>query len=83
MGCAKNEVDTEKMKSRLSEAGYVLDDAVDCADAIVVNTCSFIQDATEESLEVIFEMAGLDRVKAGGGEDRRRRLHACSLRCRP
>ncbi len=49
MGCAKNEVDTEKMKSRLSEAGYVLDDAVDCADAIVVNTCSFIQDATEES----------------------------------
>lgn len=65
MGCAKNEVDTEKMKSRLSEAGYVLDDAVDCADAIVVNTCSFIQDATEESLEVIFEMAGLDRVKAG------------------
>lgn len=65
MGCAKNEVDTEKMKSRLSDAGYLCDDDVSTADVIVVNTCSFIQDATEESLEMIFDMADLDCVASG------------------
>ena len=65
MGCAKNEVDTEKMKSRLSDAGYRCDDDVSTADVIVVNTCSFIQDATEESLEMIFDMADLDCVASG------------------
>ena len=65
MGCAKNEVDTEKMKSRLSDAGYHCDDDVSTADVIVVNTCSFIQDATEESLEMIFDMADLDCVASG------------------
>ena len=45
--------------------GYLCDDDVSTADVIVVNTCSFIQDATEESLEMIFDMADLDCVASG------------------
>ena len=58
LGCAKNEVDTEHMRARATGAGYALTDDPETADAIVVNTCSFIQAATEESLEAIFA-AGL------------------------
>ncbi|WP_165172550.1 30S ribosomal protein S12 methylthiotransferase RimO [Adlercreutzia sp. ZJ242] len=65
MGCAKNEVDTAAMSKRLAEAGYAITPDVEDADVIVVNTCSFIQSATEESLEAIFEAARLPRVAAG------------------
>ena len=65
MGCAKNEADSAHMQQDLIRAGYnivALDEPSDC---IVVNTCSFIQSATEESLEAIFEVAGFDSVQAG------------------
>ncbi|MEC4184096.1 30S ribosomal protein S12 methylthiotransferase RimO [Adlercreutzia sp. R21] len=65
MGCAKNEVDSAAMARRLAAAGYCIVEAPDGADVIVVNTCSFIQAATEESLEAIFEAASLPRVAAG------------------
>lgn len=65
MGCAKNEVDTASMRKRLHAAGYITDAECDEADVIVINTCSFIQSATEESLEAIFEAASLPRVLAG------------------
>ena len=65
MGCAKNEVDTEHMRARATGAGYALTDDPETADAIVVNTCSFIQAATEESLEAIFEAADLPNVRDG------------------
>lgn len=65
MGCAKNEVDSASMAKRLLDAGYLVVDDVECADAIIVNTCSFIQSATEESLEAIFAAAELPRVAAG------------------
>lgn len=65
MGCAKNEVDTADMKGLLAQAGYALEDDPACADVIVVNTCSFIQSATEESLEAIFDAAALPNVEAG------------------
>ena len=65
LGCAKNEVDSQEMAVKLARAGYVLADAVDEADAIIINTCSFIQAATEESLDTFFEIAGIDRVAAG------------------
>lgn len=65
LGCAKNEVDSQEMAARLVRAGYALAASPEEADAIVVNTCSFIQAATEESLEVFFEMAGLPRVVRG------------------
>lgn len=65
MGCAKNEVDSAAMRANLIAAGYVAEDEPACADAVIINTCSFIQSATEESLEAIFEAASLPRVAAG------------------
>ena len=57
LGCAKNEVDSETMNTRLRAAGYVVVDDPAHADAVIVNTCSFIQAAVEESLETIFDLA--------------------------
>ena len=66
MGCAKNEVDSAHMADRLAGAGYgVIDDPAK-ADVVIVNTCSFIQAATEESIEAILEAAGLENVSEGG-----------------
>lgn len=65
MGCAKNEVDSQAMGRDLVAAGFRLTDDPSAADVIVVNTCSFIQSATEESLDAIFEAASLPRVEAG------------------
>ena len=65
LGCAKNEVDTEHMREHVVCAGYALADDPEEADAIVVNTCSFIQAATEESLEAVFEAADLPNVADG------------------
>ncbi len=65
MGCAKNEVDTAHMQSILQDAGFSLCDDPAVADAVVVNTCSFIQIATEESIDVIFEVNDLPNVEAG------------------
>ena len=68
MGCAKNEVDTRQMTRRLVQGGYAVIDDPAAADCIVVNTCSFIQSATEESLEAIFDVMGLENVAAGGAK---------------
>lgn len=65
MGCAKNEVDTQRMQSQLRRAGFAIEASPEAADAVVVNTCSFIQSATEESLEAIFEVAGMPNVAVG------------------
>ena len=67
MGCAKNEVDTDAMRRRLAAAGYDVDAAPEQADAVVVNTCSFIQAATEESLEAVFDAVSLPQMEAGKG----------------
>lgn len=65
LGCAKNEVDSAHMRSRLIEAGYAVEDDPSAADAIIINTCSFIQTATEESIDTILEFAELDSVVSG------------------
>ena len=65
LGCAKNEVDSEKMRAKAKAAGYQIEQDPEKADAIVINTCSFIQSATEESLEAIFEAAGMENVASG------------------
>ncbi len=65
LGCAKNEVDTADMKKKVLGAGFALEDDPASADVVVVNTCSFIQAATEESLEAIFDVAGLENFQRG------------------
>lgn len=57
LGCDKNLVDSEKMLGLLNEVGYRVAQEESEADAIVVNTCCFIHDAKEESVETILEMA--------------------------
>lgn len=57
LGCDKNLVDSEKMLGLLNEAGYRVAQEESETDAIVVNTCCFIHDAKEESVETILEMA--------------------------
>lgn len=56
LGCAKNEVDTDKMQARLAAAGFSIVDDIDDADLVIVNTCAFLASAVEEGLEVIFEI---------------------------
>lgn len=57
LGCDKNLVDSEVMLGILREHGFTLVDDEMEADVIVVNTCSFIHDAKEESIQTILEMA--------------------------
>ena len=57
LGCDKNLVDSEVMLGMLAEKGYTLTDDETQADVIVINTCCFIHDAKEESIETILEMA--------------------------
>lgn len=68
LGCAKNEVDSAEMTKRVLAAGFTLVEDASAADAVVVNTCSFIQAATEESLEVIFDICGLDNFERGAAK---------------
>ncbi len=57
LGCPKNEVDTDRMRAAVLASSYRLADDADDADIVVVNTCSFIQDATEESIQTILDVA--------------------------
>ena len=63
LGCPKNLVDSEVMMGMLAQAGAQLTPNAEDADVIVVNTCSFIGSAQQESVDTILEMA---RHKAGG-----------------
>ena len=67
LGCDKNLVDSEIMLGMLKERGYFFTDDEMQADAVVINTCCFINDAKEESINTILEMAELrksGRLKA-------------------
>jgi ribosomal protein S12 methylthiotransferase len=63
LGCPKNLVDSEKMLGTLASSGYQLVDSDQPADAIVINTCGFLETSKEESLEVIRE--AIERKNAG------------------
>ena len=65
LGCAKNEVDTNNMKQLVLDAGYSIVEDPEAAQAVVINTCTFIQSATEESSDSIFELAGLPSLSNG------------------
>lgn len=59
LGCDKNFVDSEMMLGLLQDRGYTFLDDVSQADAVVINTCCFIGDAKEESINTILEIAEL------------------------
>ena len=57
LGCPKNINDSEIAMGNLEEKGFTIVDSPDEADAIIVNTCGFIEDAKKESIDEIFNMA--------------------------
>ena len=57
LGCDKNLVDSEVMLGIIEKNGYRIVDSEEDADIIVINTCCFIHDAKEESIQTILEMA--------------------------
>jgi ribosomal protein S12 methylthiotransferase len=59
LGCPKNRIDTEVMLGTLALAGYAVAEDIHDADVVVVNTCSFIQSAREESIQAILDVAEL------------------------
>lgn len=59
LGCPKNQVDAEHMLAALDEAGFEIVDYVDGCDAVIVNTCGFIDDAKKEAIENILDMVEL------------------------
>jgi ribosomal protein S12 methylthiotransferase len=63
LGCAKNLVDSEVMLGRLIKAGWRITQDPQNADTIIVNTCSFIESAVNESIDTILELA---RYKSNG-----------------
>lgn len=56
LGCAKNQVDSEKIDVMLAEAGYGRASSPESADVVMVNTCAFIEDARRESVETILDV---------------------------
>lgn len=62
LGCDKNLVDSEKMLAILDRAGYELTECPEEAEIIVVNTCAFIHDAKQESIETLLELAELKKT---------------------
>jgi ribosomal protein S12 methylthiotransferase len=67
LGCPKNRVDSEVMLGELEQRGYRLVDPDGEADTVIVNTCGFIEEARQESIDAILELA---RRKAEGGVGR-------------
>ena len=59
LGCPKNQVDAERMLAQLDKNGFEIADCYDGVDAVIVNTCGFIDAAKQEAIENILEMAQL------------------------
>src|SRR5439155_853490 len=65
LGCPKNRVDSEVMLGVLARRGHELVLDPEAADVLVVNTCSFIQPAKEESIDAILDLARVKAARAG------------------
>jgi ribosomal protein S12 methylthiotransferase RimO len=64
LGCAKNQVDSDKVTAMVGDAGYAEVDSAEQADVVMVNTCAFIEEARRESIETILELAAAKRPGA-------------------
>ena len=59
LGCSKNLVDSERINGGMISAGFIPAESAEESDIIIINTCGFIRDAKEESIEVIFDAVSL------------------------
>ncbi|MDP6126082.1 MAG: radical SAM protein, partial [Candidatus Latescibacteria bacterium] len=76
LGCAKNQVDSERMLGALSANGYDLVEDPAASDLVIVNTCGFIESAKAESIDTILEAAQLTG-DTGGGEPKKLVVAGC------
>lgn len=68
LGCSKNLVDSERINGEMLSAGFTPAEASENSDIIIINTCGFIQDAKEESIEVILDAISIkDNGTSGSG----------------
>ena len=74
LGCPKNRVDSEIMLGELAGRGYDVVQEIDGADTVIVNTCGFIDEAKQESIEAILEV-----VESQSGTDRRLLVAGCMV----
>jgi len=65
LGCARNEVDSEELAGRLYAEGWELVEDADQADAVLVNTCGFVEVAKKDSIDTILEVTGLKTGESG------------------
>lgn len=66
LGCAKNQVDSEKLNGAFRDAGFTTAESAEDADIIIINTCGFIEEAKQESIDTILEALALRRRNAAG-----------------
>ncbi len=66
LGCAKNQVDCERMMYRVQEAGHTVCPGVDGCDVVVINTCGFIDFAKSEAIDFILQTAALKNAGSVG-----------------
>ena len=59
LGCAKNQVDCERMMYRVQEAGHTVCEGITGCDVVVINTCGFIDSAKSEAIDYILQTAGM------------------------
>ncbi len=59
LGCARNEVDSEELAARLADGGWLLVDDAETADAVVVNTCGFVEAAKKDSVDALLAASDL------------------------
>jgi len=64
LGCAKNQVDSDKIEARIDAAGYRRASSPDEADVVMVNTCAFIEAARRESIDAVLDHAASKRPGA-------------------
>lgn len=74
LGCPKNRVDSEIMLGELQARDYVVVDSPEEADLLVVNTCAFVEEAREESVDTILDMA---RIKTDSGNQKQLVVAGC------
>ena len=77
LGCPKNLVDSEIMLGELRARGYEIVADAEEADTVIVNTCGFIEEAKQESIDAILEVAG--EKAAAGGEGKRLLVAGCMV----
>jgi ribosomal protein S12 methylthiotransferase len=79
LGCAKNRVDSEVMLGELRAKGYELAADVATADTVIVNTCGFVEEARQESIDAILEVAASKALAEGGNPGKRLLVAGCMV----